>query len=180
MQRLDRIVALKVPHLLDWDEVRRSLFLREARAAATLEHPHIVRVHGIDQDGDKLAIISQFIEGQTLTIFRNNPKGVLEKKQTVSLVRPDEGGPNEVDYVTDGTRPKTLKSWVERDGDTVKLTFKALPDDVAVGVRLRRLLKIAGRQLHLKCVRVEGPATDGQLSVSDNSELPETSERRVQ
>ena len=42
-QRLDRIVALKLPHLADWDEVRRTLFLREARAAATLEHPHIVR-----------------------------------------------------------------------------------------------------------------------------------------
>ncbi len=65
-QRLERIVALKLPHLADWDEHARMMFLREARAAATLEHPHIVRVHGIDQEEDQLGIVSQFIEGQTL------------------------------------------------------------------------------------------------------------------
>ncbi len=65
-QRLERIVALKLPHLADWDEHARTMFLREARAAATLEHPHIVRVHGIDQEEDQLGIVSQFIEGQTL------------------------------------------------------------------------------------------------------------------
>ena len=65
-QRLERIVALKLPHLTDWDEHARTMFLREARAAATLEHPHIVRVHGIDQEEDQLGIVSQFIEGQTL------------------------------------------------------------------------------------------------------------------
>ncbi|MBC7818856.1 MAG: protein kinase [Planctomycetaceae bacterium] len=65
-QRLERIVALKLPHLADWDEQSRTMFLREARAAATLEHPHIVRVHAIDQEGDQLGIVSQFIVGQTL------------------------------------------------------------------------------------------------------------------
>ncbi len=65
-QRLERIVALKLPHLADWDEHARTMFLREARAAATLEHPHIVRVRGIDQEEDQLGIVSQFIDGQTL------------------------------------------------------------------------------------------------------------------
>ena len=65
-QRLDRIVALKLPHLADFDEKRQTLFLREARAAATLEHPHIVQVYGVERDGDRLAIVSQFIEGKTL------------------------------------------------------------------------------------------------------------------
>lgn len=65
-QRLNRIVALKLPHLADFDERRRVLFLREARAAAVLKHPNIVQVHGVDQDGDQPGIVSQFIEGQTL------------------------------------------------------------------------------------------------------------------
>lgn len=65
-QRLDRVVALKLPHLADWDEQARTMFLREARAAATLEHPHIVRVHEIEQVGDQPGIVSQFIVGQTL------------------------------------------------------------------------------------------------------------------
>lgn len=65
-QQLERIVALKLPHLEDLDEHARMMLLREARAAATLEHPHIVRVHAIDQQEDQLGIVSQFIEGQTL------------------------------------------------------------------------------------------------------------------
>lgn len=65
-QRLNRVVALKLPHLADFDERRRTLFLREARAAAVLKHPNIVQVHGVDQDGDQPGIVSQFIEGQTL------------------------------------------------------------------------------------------------------------------
>lgn len=64
--RLDRVVALKLPHIINLDESSRELFLREARAAAKLEHPHIVRVHGIEQVGDQLGIASQYIEGQTL------------------------------------------------------------------------------------------------------------------
>ncbi len=65
-QRLERIVALKLPHLADWDEQSRTMFLREARAAAALEHPHIVQIHAIDQEGEQLGIVSQFIVGQTL------------------------------------------------------------------------------------------------------------------
>lgn len=65
-QQLDRIVALKLPHLDIWNEHARSMILREARAAAKLEHPHIVRVHGIEQEGGQLGIVSQFIVGQTL------------------------------------------------------------------------------------------------------------------
>jgi len=65
-QQLERIVALKLPHLQDWNEQTRAMFLREARAAAALEHPHIVRVHGIERDGDRLGIVSQFVVGQTL------------------------------------------------------------------------------------------------------------------
>ena len=65
-QRLGRIVALKIPHLAGFDERRQALFLREARAAATLEHPHIVQVYGVEEDGDQIGIVSQFIEGRTL------------------------------------------------------------------------------------------------------------------
>ena len=66
-RRLERTVALKLPHLTNCDEQTRMMFLREARAAAALEHPHIVQIHGIDQEGDQLGIVSQFIVGKTLS-----------------------------------------------------------------------------------------------------------------
>ncbi len=44
--------------------------------------------------------------------------------------------------------------------DTVRLTFRPLADSVPAAIRLRRLLKIALRQLNLRCVAVEGAAPE--------------------
>lgn len=44
--------------------------------------------------------------------------------------------------------------------DTWVLVFRPLPSDVPVPVRIRRLLKIAGRQLALRCVLVRDPTPD--------------------
>ena len=53
---LDRVVALKViaPELLEEPAVRER-FLREARAAASIEHPNVIPVHAAgERDGDRL------------------------------------------------------------------------------------------------------------------------------
>ena len=64
--QLDRIVAVKVPRKeqLDCDETEQ--FLREARSAAQLKHPGIVGVHEVGRDGDRVYIVSDFVEGVTL------------------------------------------------------------------------------------------------------------------
>lgn len=64
--RLNRIVAIKIPRADELDEHRRGLFLREARAAAALDHPHIVHVYEVGEDRDSIFIASQFIDGVTL------------------------------------------------------------------------------------------------------------------
>jgi len=65
--QLNREVALKVPQAgtLDGPEAVER-FLREARAAANLRHPHIVPVFDAGRDGEHHYIASAFIEGQTL------------------------------------------------------------------------------------------------------------------
>ncbi len=65
--QLDRDVAVKVPHpgaLESPKAVER--FLREARTAAQLRHPHIVPVHDAGHDGTHYYIASAFIPGETL------------------------------------------------------------------------------------------------------------------
>ena len=65
---LERSVALKLPqaHTLDSDKARER-FLREAKAAARLRHPHIVPVFKAGQTADGLYYIaSAFISGRTL------------------------------------------------------------------------------------------------------------------
>jgi hypothetical protein len=65
---LDRDVAVKVPHdgiLANPEALQR--FRREARAAAKLQHPHIVTVYEVGEDGPRPYIVSAFIEGRTLS-----------------------------------------------------------------------------------------------------------------
>ncbi|HOX08293.1 MAG TPA: serine/threonine-protein kinase [Planctomycetota bacterium] len=72
---LDKRVALKLlaPHLAaDQSFVKR--FVTEARLAAQVEHPNIVQVLNVGQDGAVYFIVMQFIEGRSLAeILRGGP-----------------------------------------------------------------------------------------------------------
>ncbi|GAC1476859.1 MAG: hypothetical protein NVS1B4_18510 [Gemmatimonadaceae bacterium] len=66
--RLDRLVVLKflAPHL-SADEVAKEHFLREARAAAALEHTNICTIHEIGETADgQLYIVMAHYEGETV------------------------------------------------------------------------------------------------------------------
>jgi serine/threonine protein kinase len=64
--KLERTVALKflAQHLLN-DEEAKERFLREAKAAAALDHPNICTVHEIGDANGQLFIAMAFIEGAT-------------------------------------------------------------------------------------------------------------------
>ena len=65
--KLDRTVALKflAAHLLK-DEESRKRFQREAKAAASLDHPNICTVHAIEEADGRTFIAMAFVEGQSL------------------------------------------------------------------------------------------------------------------
>lgn len=65
---MQRLVALKVlPVFSTEDAVARERFLREARAAATLDHPNIVRVFDLCQEGKLLYLVMEYVEGISLS-----------------------------------------------------------------------------------------------------------------
>ncbi len=65
--RLDRIVAIKIlPATLSADSDRLRRFEREARSASALNHPNIVTVYELGQDGATRYIAMELIEGKTL------------------------------------------------------------------------------------------------------------------
>ena len=64
--RLDRIVALKIPRRETRSKQETEMFLREARAAAQLSHPHIVAVHDAGMQDDLIYIASDFVRGADL------------------------------------------------------------------------------------------------------------------
>ena len=65
--RLNRKVALKTVKAADADTTEgRQRLMREARAAAALNHPHIATVHDVlDADG-KVIVVFEYVEGDTL------------------------------------------------------------------------------------------------------------------
>src|SRR5881392_1766700 len=65
--KLERKVAIKMlpAKSIDDAQAKKRLF-REARAAATLDHPNICAIYEVNEDGDCLFIAMQYVEGQTL------------------------------------------------------------------------------------------------------------------
>ena len=65
--KLDRDVALKVlPESFTHDPERVARFTREARVLASLNHPNIGAIHGIEDRGDVHALVLELVEGPTL------------------------------------------------------------------------------------------------------------------
>ena len=94
--RLRRRVALKVlpPHLAT-DEAAGQRLLREARAAATLDHPNICTVYEVGEADGRGFIAMQYVDGDTLaqrlkqspdalTVWRKLPAARLHERPTSS------------------------------------------------------------------------------------------------
>ena len=81
---LDREVALKVlPPELVADSERKQRFIREAKAAAKLEHPHIGVVHEIGEADGTTFIAMELIQGKTLRDLLQT--GRLELTQALDI-----------------------------------------------------------------------------------------------
>lgn len=64
---LERPVAIKLlPPLLALDPRHRTRFVREARMAAGLSHPHIVPIHAVEEHDDLAFFVMGYVDGETL------------------------------------------------------------------------------------------------------------------
>lgn len=64
--QLDRVVAIKIPRKGQLTGVDTEKFIREARTAAQLDHPNIVRVHEVGLEDDRVYIVSDYVRGVDL------------------------------------------------------------------------------------------------------------------
>ena len=65
--KLRRQVALKVlPSTFSQDPERMARFQREAQVLASLNHPHIAQIFGLEEDGGVHALVLELVEGPTL------------------------------------------------------------------------------------------------------------------
>ena len=65
--RLKRDVAVKVlPDTFATDPERLARFQREAEVLASLNHPNIAHIHGLEEAGGVRALVMEFVEGEDL------------------------------------------------------------------------------------------------------------------
>jgi Tol biopolymer transport system component/predicted Ser/Thr protein kinase len=83
---LERYVAIKVlPQELTFDDEFVQRFLREARAAAKLNHPGIVTIHDVGQADGTYFIVMEYVEGPSLTDLLRR-QGALPPQRVVQIV----------------------------------------------------------------------------------------------
>src|SRR6185312_7083232 len=67
--RLDREVAIKVlPDSVAQDRERLARFEREAKVLASLNHPNIAQIYGLEENGETRALVMELVAGETLSV----------------------------------------------------------------------------------------------------------------
>lgn len=133
-EQLQRRVALKAirPSLAQQPGVRQR-FLREARAAAAIEHEHIVTIYQVDQQGDVIFLAMQLLAGELLA-DRLHRDGLLPLAETLRIGREIAAGlaaAHERGLVHRDIKPENL--WLDKRGHVKILDFglARLRDDVS-------------------------------------------------
>ena len=81
--RLERTIAVKTLLSLASDDTARQRLWREARAAASVNHPNICQIYEIGEDGGRLFIAMELLEGEALA--ERLPRGPLSASETVTI-----------------------------------------------------------------------------------------------
>ncbi len=83
-ERLERSVALKIIASLADGDTARKRFWREARAAASVNHPNVCQIHEIGEDNGTLFIAMELLDGESLADrLRHGPLSVSDSVQVV-------------------------------------------------------------------------------------------------
>ena len=82
--RLQRVVALKFPSAqVLRDETQKARFMKEARAAAVLDHPNICTLFEIDESEGKTFISMAYVAGQNL--YEKIKSGPLDLHEAIDI-----------------------------------------------------------------------------------------------
>jgi len=90
--KLGRDVAIKVlPQAFTADASRVASLEREARVVASLNHPNIAAIHGLEESGGIRGLVLELVEGQTLAQKLNGAAGSsspgLRLKESLTIAR---------------------------------------------------------------------------------------------
>jgi DNA helicase-2/ATP-dependent DNA helicase PcrA len=121
--KLHRVIALKLlPPQYTSQEERRRRFLQEARAASALNHPHILTVYEVGEDGGKPYIAMEYVEGETLRQkIKARPLPVGEALDVAIQIAEGLAKAHEAGIIHRDLKPENLM--IRRDGYAKILDF---------------------------------------------------------
>jgi serine/threonine-protein kinase len=137
--RLQRDVALKVlPEEFARDGQRMGRFEREAKLLASLNHPNIAAIYGIEESGPTKALVMELVEGPTLTErIRSGEGRALAVDEALPIARQVADAveyAHEKGVIHRDLKPANIK--VKEDGTVKVLDFglaKAMSEDPTEG-----------------------------------------------
>jgi eukaryotic-like serine/threonine-protein kinase len=120
---LERTVALKVlPAAVAADENRMQRFIREAKTASALNHPNILTIYEIGQQGEYHFIVTEFIEGEPLRQYMTRSRMELrEVLDVISQVASALAAAHQVGIIHRDIKPENIM--LRRDGVIKVLDF---------------------------------------------------------
>ena len=84
--RLNRDVAIKVlPDLFASDAERLARFTREAQTLASLNHPNIAHIHGLEESNGVRALVMELVEGEDLS--QRITRGALVLEDALAIAK---------------------------------------------------------------------------------------------
>ncbi len=120
---LKRAVAIKVlPSLLAADAERLARFQREAEVLATLNHPHIAGIYGLERANGVTALVMELVEGTTLA--ERIERGAIPVDEVLPIAKQIADaleGAHESNIVHRDLKPANIK--IRSDGTVKVLDF---------------------------------------------------------
>jgi Tol biopolymer transport system component len=134
--RLNREVALKLlPEHLASDRERMTRFHREAQVLASLSHPNIAGIHGLEESGGRTALVMELIEGDDLSVrLGRGPIPLLETLRIAQQITEALEAAHDKGIIHRDLKPANIK--ITPDGQVKVLDFglaKALEGGTALG-----------------------------------------------
>ena len=161
--KLRRTVALKfLPAAIARDPQAKKRFLREAQAAAILDHPHICPVYEADEADGEMFLTMAFIEGRSLKErIAEGPLPLLEALAIAAQAAEGLRAAHERGVVHRDVKPANIM--LNREGQ-VRITDFGLAS-LEGGAELTQPQTILGTPAYMSPEQVRGERTDGRTDI---------------
>ncbi|MEW6355649.1 MAG: protein kinase [Planctomycetota bacterium] len=160
---LDRIIALKILPTRFSGSQHLERFLREARAAAQLEHPNVVGIHAVGEAEGRHFIEMQYVEGQTLAqiIARRGPVPLDEAIRIIRDIARALGAAHAKGIIHRDIKPDNIMT--DREGTVKVMDFGLARSEAASAITGDG--QVIGTPLYMSPEQCDGMPADARSDI---------------